>query len=274
MKKLTIITNTILLIANISFLLNKKKKKKINSLSYLENIKNFPNINQYIINLMSHSFTEISKYLNNKYNNKNIFSNFSISFKKKKLIHFYAVDLYLGQEKDIMSYLKSCFKDKFVFRFNNKNPDYLIYNVFGKNKFNEKYNNCIKIACYSENSIPDFSNFDYAIGYSHISYLDRYFSRSFFHLRRLNKAKKLNLTEIRINAIKKPRKKFCAALISNPHLGEFDNFRLKFIEELNEYKKVDMGGNYKNNVGGYIKNKLEFLLDYKFSIAMENNFDF
>jgi hypothetical protein len=31
-----------------------------------------------------------------------------------------------------------------------------------------------------------------------------------------------------------------------------------------------MGGKYKNNVGGRIKNKIKFLSSYKFSIAMEN----
>ena len=31
-----------------------------------------------------------------------------------------------------------------------------------------------------------------------------------------------------------------------------------------------MGGRYKNNVGGYIQDKMKFLLDFKFSIAMEN----
>ena len=31
-----------------------------------------------------------------------------------------------------------------------------------------------------------------------------------------------------------------------------------------------MGGGYMNNVGGKVKNKIEFLSSYKFSIAMEN----
>ena len=48
-----------------------------------------------------------------------------------------------------------------------------------------------------------------------------------------------------------------------------NNFRLKFIEELNKYKKVDMGGKYNNNVGN-ITNKIEFFSKYKFTIAMEN----
>lgn len=63
------------------------------------------------------------------------------------------------------------------------------------------------------------------------------------------------------------KKKFCAALISNDIIT--DGFRLNFINELDKYKKVDMGGKYKNNVGP-INNKIKFLSSYKFSIAMEN----
>ena len=48
-----------------------------------------------------------------------------------------------------------------------------------------------------------------------------------------------------------------------------DYFRINFINELNKYKIVDMGGKYKNNVGK-INDKIEFLSSYKFSIAMEN----
>ena len=64
------------------------------------------------------------------------------------------------------------------------------------------------------------------------------------------------------------KKKFCAAVISNNRSTDF--FRLKFIEKLNKYKQIDMGGKYLNNVG-YISNKIEFLSSYKFSIAMENS---
>ena len=67
----------------------------------------------------------------------------------------------------------------------------------------------------------------------------------------------------------KKKKKFCAAVISNFNLS--DGFRIKFINELSKYKNVDMGGNYKNNIGGNVYNKIEFLSSYKFSIAMENS---
>ena len=44
---------------------------------------------------------------------------------------------------------------------------------------------------------------------------------------------------------------------------------IKIFNELSKYKRVDMGGRYKNNVGK-IKNKIQFFESYKFSIAMEN----
>jgi hypothetical protein len=55
------------------------------------------------------------------------------------------------------------------------------------------------------------------------------------------------------------------------NLNSTDGFRIKFINELSKYKKVDMGGIYKNNVGGIVRNKIRFLSAYKFSIAMENS---
>ena len=64
------------------------------------------------------------------------------------------------------------------------------------------------------------------------------------------------------------RTKFCAAVISNSYMA---HFRLKFINDLSKYKKVDMGGRYRNNIGSRVKDKIKFLSSYKFSIAMENS---
>ena len=77
-----------------------------------------------------------------------------------------------------------------------------------------------------------------------------------------------NIKGVRENVLNHPiRKKFCAAVISNSH----GFFRNKFIKELNKYKQIDMGGKYYNNVGGKIKNKIQFLSSYKFSVSMENS---
>ena len=81
-------------------------------------------------------------------------------------------------------------------------------------------------------------------------YLDRYFKYSIIFWRNykdIDKKKK--------EMLKQPiRKKFCAAVISNCGI-EFTKFRLNFIEKLNEYKKVDMGGKCQNNIGENVKNK-------------------
>ena len=99
-----------------------------------------------------------------------------------------------------------------------------------------------------------------------INYLDRYFKYSVPFIDRYNSS----IDKIRdktLNGI--IRNNFCAAVISN--CGSFYGFRLNFIEKLSKYKKVDMGGNCKNNINKKITDKIQFLSNYKFSIAMENS---
>ena len=163
-------------------------------------------------------------------------------------------------------------ENQYFFNFTSDNPDYLIYDIFNCEHLELKYQNAIKIAFYTENTIPDFNYADYSIGFHNINYLDRYFKKTtliwIFQRRYLNIKNKF-FEKIRIKALKTKKKKFCAAVISN--YKSSNGFRIKFINELNKYKKVDMGGKYKNNVGGSIKNKTLFLSSYKFSIAMENS---
>ena len=218
----------------------------------------------FSIGLSNRTYKTISIYLNNKYNNKNyLLNNFSLIKKKssKKKIIIYCVDLYPGQIQWLNNLLKN--NEDFTFVLDSENPDYLLFNKFGENHLNPKYKNAIKIAFYTENKIPDLNEADYAIGHQHINYLDRYFKYSIFL-----KASFQNIKNARKNAFNNPmRKKFCAAVISNSHYS----FRNIFINELNKYKKIDMGGKYGNNVGGKVNNKIKFLSSYKFSIAMENS---
>ena len=118
-----------------------------------------------------------------------------------------------------------------------------------------------------ENQIPDLNEADYAIGHYHINYFDRYFKFNIFILQDIN-----NFSLPRNQALNGPKKqKFCAALISNN--WSTNGFRLKFIKELNKYKKVDMGGKVGNNIGRIInRNKgREFFSEYKFTLSMENS---
>ena len=178
----------------------------------------------------------------------------------KKKIYLDCVDLYIGQ--DIKNWINITLGYKFSFIFDTNNPDYLLYNVFGSRHLDQKYNNCVKIAYFTENKIPDLKEADYALGFSHINYLDRFLKHKLYYNKTIYYTirKKYILNDLK-------KKKFCAAVISNENAF----FRNKFITELSKYKKIDMGGNYKNNINGRVKNKIEFLSSYKFSIAMENS---
>ena len=189
--------------------------------------------------------------------------NFSQNMKSKKIINVFFEDVKENNIKNILKILKK----KYIVNMSENKPDYLIYNVFGCNHLKTKYRNSIKIAFFTENQIPDFSVADYAFGQSHITFLDRYFKNPDF-VNLIKNITNSDLQLIRKKVIYSPkRKNFCAAVISNSVVTDY--FRLKFIKELNKYKRVDMGGKYLNNVGN-IRNKIQFLSSYKFSIAMEN----
>ena len=217
-------------------------------------------------------FFDISNYLNSKFESK-IHLRFNQAFipknkkrikkKKRKKIVLYSVDLF--SLKIHKYWLKNLLKDRFIIKFDNNKPDYLLYNAFGSEHLNPKYNNSIKIAIFTENIIPDFIEVDYAIGHYHINYLDRYFKYNIFFWRDIN-----NFYTSRNKALNSPKRlKFCAALISNNI--STDGFRLEFINELSKYKKVDMGGAIGNNIRESINDKIKFFSSYKFSIAMENS---
>lgn len=215
------------------------------------------------------NYFEISYYLNSKYKKMSIKweqNKYQIKKKKtmkKKRIKLYSVDLF--DRKFHEKWIKNKLKDKFIIKFNSNNPDYLIYNTFGDQHLNPKYNKTIKIAIYTENQIPDFNLADYAIGQAHIHYLDRYMKFPIFLWKKFK-----DFNNIRNKLINNTiRTKFCAAVITNNI--STDGFRIKFINELNKYKKVDMGGKFNNNIGHLINNKIQFLSSYKFSIAMENS---
>ena len=220
------------------------------------------------------SYSIISNYLNSKffinsnYNNNKI-KNTSNSIYKKKIIKLFFIDfLYSSYRKKQINKIIEILNQKFSIIISKNNPDYLIYNVFGCQHLSFNFSKSIKISYYTENQIPDFNAADYAVGQSHINFLDRYLKIPYV-MGYFNSFNNSLFKFIRRQVLKnRLRKKFCAAVISNNN--SYTKFRLNFINELSKYKKVDMGGKYKNNVG-IVKNKITFLSSYKFSIAMENS---
>ena len=258
-KNILFMINLIILIINFILLFkenNIEDEKGINLEDIQANFK-FKNSDNFL-NFSMKTFLQISNYLNMKFNNKKIKSQRK---KKKKKITLYSVNQL--DTKLSLQIIKYQLQDKFRVKFDKYRPDYLIYDVFGKEHLNQEYNNSIKIAIITENKIPDFNEADYAISQAHINYLDRYLKYPSFLWHNIKAIKKM-----REKMLNSPlRTKFCAAVISN----NVTTLRVEFINELNKYKKIDMGGKYLNNVGGQVKDKIEFLSSYKFSIAMENS---
>ena len=234
---------------------------------WIKKINLFKNIDNIIIFFSNKPYEQISNILNNKYLlNKKIIKKNETKDNNKKIILIDCVD-FLKNSKFTIYYLQKIFAKYYIFKITSDYPDYLIYDVFGCEHLNPKYNNSIKIAYYSENIIADFNQADYILSQAHFIYLDRYFKYPSF-IWRLNHFRILYVIKKRKSFKSLIRKKFCAAVISNNHSTDY--FRLKFIKELNNYKKVDMGGYVFNNIGGTIKDKINFLSSYKFSISMEN----
>ena len=199
----------LILILNIwCFLLNViilSKKKTISTIL-------FRNIDNFFINISSNSYSNISSFLNNKFKNQKI-----ININERKEIRYYVIGVH---KKFNYSYFLNWRLGKlFNFKYDENNPDYLIYFIRGNEYLNPKWNNCIKIAYFGENCIVDFEQADYGMGNHHITYLDRYFRIPLFPRVLKNYLYKYNTIDffdiIRQRVLKnKLRTKFCAAVIS------------------------------------------------------------
>ena len=150
------------------------------------------------------------------------------------------------------------------------NPDYLFFSVYGSKHL--KYEKGIKILFTGENLVPDFNLCDYAMGFHYLEFEDRYlrfplyiYYQWYYNLidtEHINLAKTLGNEALL-------QRKFCNFIYSN-NLNA-DPIRDLFFHQLSKYRKVDSGGRHLNNIGGPVKNKMEFIKNYKFTIAFENS---
>lgn len=141
-------------------------------------------------------------------------------------------------------------------------PDFLIYSVYGKRHLTF---NCIKIFYTAENVRPNFSYCDYAMSFDFIDN-PKHLRLPLYSIIYGLDPENLLLKEKNIELFLKKKNKFCAMVISQPNSQK----RIDFFHKLSKYKQIDSGGKYLNNVGGPVRNKLEFISNYKFTFAFEN----
>jgi len=149
----------------------------------------------------------------------------------------------------------------------NDNPDVLFFSSYGDSYLNYK---CSRIFYSAENEKADFSACDLALTFDHV-YNDRHFRLPLYvlHIDRANNLSELTseLSKEKALEVWNSKKKFCCMVVSNGNAKE----RIHFFNDISSFRKVDSGGRFMNNVGGPVKNKLEFIKDYKFVISYENS---
>lgn len=165
--------------------------------------------------------------------------------------------------------LLAILREKFEIELVDKNPDYLIGCAFDMAGDLERYPRTIKILFTGENICPDFNVYDYAIGFDHLQFGDRYMRLPLYCF--YPDFDKLCSGDTNpVDYAHLTNRKFCCFVVSN---GNGSNpIRTEFFHALSKYKKVDSAGRYLNNMGGaYLADKRAFVSEYKFNIAFENS---
>jgi len=152
-------------------------------------------------------------------------------------------------------------------------PDFLFCSSYGA-EFT-RFTGCVKILFYAENIVPDFNYYDYAIGFNNLSFCGRHlyipYYAFFLDMPLLEKVNADNSLSGR---------KFCNFMYYNSSVGGGAATRQEFCKKLMEYKHIDCPGRVLNNMartadsrhmGDWWAEKIEFLKNYKFTIAFEND---
>ena len=176
------------------------------------------------------------------------------------------VDTYGKQQK----YIEKLLGEDIELEYSDE-PDYLFYGVFGSGLEHYKYKNCVKIFFASEGVLPDFNECDYAIAEYPMTVGDRYFCKPYM----APKEADFSVFDEKADYL---GRKFCNFVFSNETNGRGAVLRKQFCQKLMEYKHVDCPGKVLNNMkdaieprsGKWFHGKLDFIKDYKFTIAFEN----
>jgi alpha(1,3/1,4) fucosyltransferase len=145
-------------------------------------------------------------------------------------------------------------------------PDYIIYSGFGYDHL--KYN-CLRIFYTGECMTPDFNECDYAIGFDRLQLGDRHARIPLYDLFQYKASYQTLMERAPFTSEELSAKTgFCNFVYSNCFAQDM---RTVIFEKLSKYKRVDSGGRYRNNIGGFVRDKKAFQSNYKFSIAFENS---
>ena len=180
------------------------------------------------------------------------------------------VDEYGGGEFDeynnyFTNLLKEHYKNYIIQPVNyDKNPDILFYSVFGNTHLKYINDKNIRKIFYTGESFPISPYADYNLTFDYNSDINKRLPIWLLYYKDIDPQR---------SPPSKTRDKFCSFVAGNA--GNANNREL-IVKKLSEYKKVDCGGPYLNNINRIIprgenaSGKIEFQSHYKFAIAFEN----
>lgn len=143
--------------------------------------------------------------------------------------------------------------------------DYVFHSCLGNEVL--KYTG-VRIYVTGENVSPNFNICDYALAFDPIEFGDRYCRLPLIKLYRHaygTLCKKRTPAE----SILTQKDSFCAYVVSN--LKNSAPERIQIVNTLSKYKPINLGGKWRNNVGGPVTDKIAFQSKHKFVIAFENS---
>lgn len=150
---------------------------------------------------------------------------------------------------------------------NVEEADYVFFSALGNTHWSAP-NRCVKIFITGENIVPDFNACDYGIGFEWMEYEDRYIRVPlylFYNAEILKNLVNKHLVPYSWNRnTEKPN--FCSFVVSNG----LNKVRNEAFRRISQYKHIDSGGRFLNNVGGPVKDKFEFESKHRFSLCFEN----
>ncbi|MFP6110337.1 glycosyltransferase family 10 domain-containing protein [Helicobacter pylori] len=177
-----------------------------------------------------------------------------------------------------------------------KPADIVFGNPLGSARKILSYQNTKRVFYTGENEVPNFNLFDYAIDFDELDFRDRCLRMPLYYAHLHYEAELVNdttapykLKDNSLYALKKPSHHFkenhphlCAVVNneSDPLKRGFASFvasnpnapiRNAFYDALNSIEPVTGGGAVKNTLGYKVKNKNEFLSQYKFNLCFENS---
>lgn len=163
------------------------------------------------------------------------------------------------------NYFWNLLSERYQLILDAENPEILFYSYLGlkdiRKKTFHRYK-CIRIFYTGENLRPDFNECDFALSFDHSK--DKRNLRLPLYVLYNDYPQLLNRNVP--DDLLKHKTKFCCFVVSNPN----NPVRNEFFKLLSNYKTVDSGGSYLNNIGGRVADKIEFMKDYKFVISFEN----